>query len=144
MAAIPRFTAAPPRPAGKPPGVGELLGSVVSEGRSLFSDYATLAVLDARRAAIRLAWLLGSGLMVAILVVTAWMAGVAAAIVWMWDEGVSWPVAIAIAAVINLVGAGALVFWMRSLVTEMPFTALLRQLRGDAPQPAATTTPPPG
>lgn len=139
MAAVPDFTA---RRA--PAGLGDLFGSVLSEGRALVSDYAQLAVLDARRAAIRLAWLLGSGLVVAILLVTSWMAGVAAGIVWMWDEGVSWPAAIAIAAAVNIVAAGALVWWLRSLVSEMPFTALLRQLRGDPPKPAATTTPPPG
>jgi uncharacterized membrane protein YqjE len=140
MAAVPEFSSAR-RPG---PGLGALVGSVFSEGKALLSDYATLAVLDARRAAIRLAWMLGSGLMIAILVVTAWMAGVAAGIVWMADEGVSWPAAISIAAFINLVAAGGLVYWMRSLVSEMPFTALLRQLRGDRPQPAASTTPPPG
>ncbi len=56
----------------------------------------------------RLAWTLASGLVVAILVVTSWMAGVAAAIVWMWDEGISWPAAIGIAALINIAAAGAL------------------------------------
>ena len=40
----------------------------------------------------------------------------------------------AIAALINLGGAAALAWWMRRLVVEMPFTALLRQLRGEAPE----------
>ncbi|HZQ73883.1 MAG TPA: phage holin family protein [Burkholderiales bacterium] len=117
----------------KAPGLTELLGRTLSETRALVSDYAELAVLDARSAAIRLAWLLGSGLIVAVLVVTAWMAGIAAAITWMWGEGVSWPAAIGIAAFVNLVGAAVLVWWMRSLVVELPFTALLRQLKGEPP-----------
>jgi hypothetical protein len=120
----------------KPAGLGDLVGGLFRETRALVSDYAQLAVLDARRAAIRLAWLLGSGLMVAVLLVTAWMAGVAASIVWMWDEG--WPAAIGVAALINIVGAGALVWWMLHLVHELPFTALLRQLRGDPPPPEGT------
>jgi hypothetical protein len=145
LAAVPRFsTTGTAAPREQPEGLGPRLGRLFNEGKALISDYAELAILDARRAAIRLAWLLGSGLMVAILVVTAWMGGVAAAIVWMWDEGVSWPVAIGLAALINLMGAGALLWWMRSLVTEMPFTALLRQLRGHPPEPSSTTTPPPG
>ncbi|HEY6820900.1 MAG TPA: phage holin family protein [Burkholderiales bacterium] len=129
MAAVPHFTTAER----KPPGLTELIGRVLSETRALISDYAELAVLDARRAGIRLAWLLGSGLMVAVLVVTAWMAGIAAGIVWMWGEGISWPAAIGIAAFVNLIGAGALVWWMRHLVDELPFTALLRQLKGESP-----------
>lgn len=105
-----------------------------SETRQLVSDFAHLAVLDARRAAVRLAMLLSAGLMIAILLITAWMGFVAAGIVWMFDKGVSWPLAIAIAALINIAGAAALGWWARHLVFEMPFTALLRQLRGEAPQ----------
>ena len=130
MAAVPDFGTAQR----KPPGLLDSLGQLFAETRALVADYAELAVLDARRAAIRLAWLLGSGLVVAVLVVTAWMAGIAAGIVWMWGEGVSWPAAIAIAAVVNVLGAGALVWWMKSLVVELPFTALLRQLKGEPPR----------
>ena len=42
--------------------------------------------------------------------------------------------AVILAAVLNLVGAGLLGWWMLALIKELPFTALLRQLRGDAPQ----------
>ena len=120
-----------PERAPRPAGLGDLLARLLGEARSLVADYALLAVLDARRAAIRLAWLLSSGLMVAVLLVTAWLALVVAAMVWMLGESMPWPAALAIGALINIVGAGALVWWMRQLVTEMPFTALLRQLKGD-------------
>ena len=40
------------------PGLGELLGHLVAETRCLVTDYAHLAVLDARRATLNLAWLL--------------------------------------------------------------------------------------
>jgi uncharacterized membrane protein YqjE len=116
-------------------GLGELVGHLVSELRALVADYAQLAVLDARRAALHLAWLLGAVLVAAVLVVTAWMGGVAALIVLMLGGGMSWPAAIGIAAVLNLVGAGALAWWMRRVVAELPFTALLRQLRGEDPPP---------
>lgn len=91
-------------------------------------------MLDARRAAIRLAWLLGSVLIAAVLIVTTWMALVAAGVVLMLGQGASWVTALAVAAVLNLVGAGVLGWWMLTLIKEMPFTALLRQLRGDAPK----------
>jgi uncharacterized membrane protein YqjE len=114
-----------------PQGLGSAAVQLVSETRQLIADFAHLAVLDARRAGVRLAMLLSAGLFIAILLITAWMGFVAAGIVWMFDRGVSWPLAIAIAALINIAGAAALAWWARHLVSEMPFTALLRQLRGD-------------
>ena len=123
-----------PQQAPRPVSLGQALAQLVGETRALVGDYAELAVLDARRAAIRLAWLLGTGLVVAVLVVTAWLALVAAGIVWMLGEGMSWVVALAIAAGLNIAGGVALVFWAKSMAVEMPFTALLRQLRGDPPK----------
>ena len=120
-----------PRP--RPPGLGELVGRLLGEARSLAADFAELAVLDARRAAIRLSWLLAAVLVVTVLVVTTWMALVAAGVILMLGQGASWITALAVAAVLNLVGAGALAWWMLALIKELPFTALLRQLRGDAP-----------
>jgi hypothetical protein len=116
----------------KPPGLGGLLVNLVSDTRQLIADFAHLAVLDARRAGVRLAMLLSAGLLIAILLVTAWMGFVAAGIVWLFDQGVSWPIAIALAALINIAGAAALAWWARHLISEMPFTALLRQLRGES------------
>jgi uncharacterized membrane protein YqjE len=124
--------ASPPRL--REPGFGALVGRLISDTRQLVSDFAQLAVLDARRAGVRLAMLLSAGLLIAILVITAWMGFVAAGIVWMFDQGISWPVAIVLAAVINIVAAAALAWWARHLVSEMPFTALLRQLRGAPPR----------
>lgn len=115
--------------------MGELLGRLVSDTRQIVADFAHLAVLDARRAGVRLAMLLSAGLVIAILLITAWMGFVAAGIMWMFDRGVSWPLAIASAALINIVGAAGLAWWARHLVSEMPFTALLRQLRGEPPRP---------
>jgi hypothetical protein len=116
------------------PGLGELVGRLLAEARSLASDYAELAVLDARRAAMRLAWLLAAVLVGAVLIVTTWMALVAAGVVFMLGHGASWVTALVVAAVLNLVGAGMLAWWTLALIKELPFTALLRQLRGDAPQ----------
>jgi hypothetical protein len=124
----------------KPLGLGELLGRLLSEAHGLVSDFAELAVLDARRAAIRLALLLAAGLGVAVLIVTAWMALIAGLAVWLWGEGVGWPAALAIAAGINVAGAIGLGVWMKGLAKEMPFTALLRQLRGEPP-PAKAELP---
>jgi uncharacterized membrane protein YqjE len=122
------------------PGLGSLLARLVGEAKSLVTDYAELAVLDARRAALNLAWLLGAVLVVAVLVITAWMGLVASLIIWMFNEGVSWGIAIGVAALLNLLAAGGLLYWMRHLLAELPFTALLRQLRGEDPPPPPLTT----
>jgi hypothetical protein len=118
----------------RPPGLGEVVGRLLGEARSLVADFAELAVLDARRAAIRLAWLLAAVLVVTVLVVTTWMALVAAGVVFMLGQGASWPAALAVAAGLNVIGAAALAWWMFALIKELPFTALLRQLRGDPPK----------
>ena len=117
------------------PGLGQVLGRLLGEARQLVADYAELTVLDARRAAIRLAWILGAVLVGAVLVVTSWMGLVAAGIVFAWGHGASWPIALGIAALINLVAAGALGWFTLQLAKELPFTALLRQLRGKDPEP---------
>ena len=122
------------RSARRTPGLGEVIGRLLAEARSLVADYTELAVLDARRAAIRLAWLLGAVLVAAVLIVTTWMGLVAAAVVFMLGQGASWVTALIVAAVVNLAGAGALAWWMFALIKELPFTALLRQLRGNAAQ----------
>ena len=126
MAAVPQ-----PRTAS----LGEAVGRLLGETRQLVADYAELTVLDARRAAIRLAWILGCVLVAAVLVVTAWVVLIASGVVWVWGHGASWPTALAVAAVLNLIAAGLLGWFMLKLAKELPFTALLRQLRGKDPEP---------
>lgn len=115
--------------------LGEVVGRLLGETRQLVADYAELTVLDARRAAIRLAWILGAVLVAAVLIVTAWVVLIASGIVWAWGHGASWPTALAVAAVLNLIAAGLLGWFMLKLAKELPFTALLRQLRGRDPEP---------
>jgi hypothetical protein len=106
---------------------------LLRQSRKVASDSALLAVLDARSAAIRFAWLVSVGLVAAVLVVTAWISLVVVGIVWLFGTGASWITALGIAAAINLVAAGVLAGRIRLLVAEMPFAATLRQLSGDAP-----------
>ena len=117
------------------PSLGQVVARLIGEARQLVADYAELTVLDARRAAIRLAWILGCVLVAAVLIVTSWMGLVAAAIVFAWGHGASWPIALAIAAVLNIIAAAVLAGFTLKLAKELPFTALLRQLRGRDPEP---------
>jgi hypothetical protein len=126
------------------PGLARLAALLVRNARALAADYALLAVLDARSAAIRFAWLVSGGLAAAILVVTAWMALVAALLVWLLGSGASWYVALGVAALINVAGAVAIALWLRRQLTELPFAATLRQLKGDPAAPPAAADAPTG
>src|SRR2546423_11391263 len=117
------------------PGLGEVIGRLLGEGRQLVADYAELGILDARRAAIRLAWILGTVLVAAVLVVTSWMGLVAASIVFAWGHGASWPIALAIAALLNLIAAAALGWVTPQPAKQLPFTPLLGPLPGPDPAP---------
>ena len=126
-------------PAGAPGArsLSALAAMLLQHTRTLAADYALLAVLDARHAAITLAWLLSAGLVVAVLVVTAWLALVTGGIVWLLGSGASWPAALGAAALVNVVAAVALALWMRGFFRALPFAATLRQLKGDPPPAGA-------
>jgi hypothetical protein len=111
--------------------IGHLAGSLLRQSRALSSDYVQLVVLDARSAAIRFAWMLCYGMVAAILLITAWLALVAAGIVWMLGTGASWVTALAVAAALNVVIGALLALRMRNMFSEPPFAATLRQIRGD-------------
>jgi uncharacterized membrane protein YqjE len=97
--------------------------------RRMASDYAQLAVMDVRRAAIQLAWLVAAGIIICVLVVTAWLALVVALAVWLLGAGMSWPGVLAVAAVLNLIGAGLVVWRVKGVFEHAPFSATLRQLK---------------
>jgi Putative Actinobacterial Holin-X, holin superfamily III len=116
------------------PRLADLTASLLGQCRALAVDYALLAVLDARSAAMRFGWLIAVGLIAAVLVSTAWLALVVAAVVALTGNGASWGVALGCAGAVNVVAAIALVLWMRARMHELPFAATLRQLRGDQPE----------
>ncbi len=79
-------------------------------------------------------------MVISLLVVTAWLALVAAGIVWVTDAGVGWAVAVACAALANVLLAAGVAWWLRSQARDLLFAATLRHLRrtagaaeGDAP-----------
>ena len=115
---------------------------VYSTLKRMASNYATLAVLDVRRAAVQLAWLVGGGIFIAVLVVTAWLAGVVALAVWLLGTGLSWPAVLLIAAALNLLGAAIVVFRLRSVFDRMPFEATLRQLKSEQEEGPTNTGDP--
>lgn len=95
-------------------------------------DYALLAALELQRAGIGLALILAAGVVVAVLVVSAWTALVAGVIVWAVQSGsAGWPLALGIAAIANLLLAAFMIVQIRAHATNIFLGATLRQLRGE-------------
>jgi len=107
---------------------------VMSAMKRMASNYATLAVLDMRRAAVQFAWLVAGGILISVLVVTAWLAAVIALAVWLLGNGMSWPAVLLIAGALNLAGAGIVAFRLRSIFEHVPFAATLHQIKSDSPE----------
>lgn len=102
--------------------------------RRIATNYALLGVLDMRRAAVQLAWLIGAGILITVLVVTAWLALVVALAVLLLGQGMSWPAVLGIGALLNVAGAAVLVWRVKNVFTEAPFAATLRQIKAEPPQ----------
>lgn len=103
--------------------------------KGLVQDHALLAVLELQRAGISLVKMLAAGIIISILIVSAWMGLVAAAVVWAVGAGANWGLAILIAAVVNIAVAAGLAFWAKNQIPDLLFAATLRQLRNDMPHP---------
>ena len=101
--------------------------------KALVQDHALLALLEMQRAGISLVKMVAAGIVISLLVVSAWMALVAAAVVWAIGAGANWGLAILIAALANIAVAVALGFWAKRQVPDLLFAATLRQLRRDGP-----------
>ena len=99
--------------------------------KGLVHDHALLAVLELQRAGISLVKMVAAGIIISILVVSAWMAFVAAAVVWAVGAGASWGIALVVAAIVNIAVAVGIAFWGKSQIPDLLFAATLRQLRKD-------------
>jgi len=117
----------PPRP-----GTVHHVLAAITDLTRLGLDHLELATAEAQRAARALVAIVCSAIVVAVLAFTAWNAIVAAIVLAVVERDVSWTVALIGAAVLHLAAAGGVVFWMRSRVPEMVFSATVRQLRADA------------
>ena len=81
-----------------------------------------------------------AGIFAAVLLVTSWLALVAAVIFWSVDSGASWPQAFVAMAVLNIAVGVGMMLWIRRLAADLLFPATLRTLRpGSAPEPSAGT-----
>ena len=101
--------------------------------KGLVANHALLAVLELQRAGISLVKMVAAGIIISILIVSAWMGLVAAAVVWAVGAGANWGIALLVAAIANIAVAVGIAFWAKSQIPDLLFAATLRQLRKDVP-----------
>jgi uncharacterized membrane protein YqjE len=106
-----------------------------SNVKGLVQDHALLAVLELQRAGISLVKMVAAAIIISILIVSAWMGLVAAAVVWAVGAVANWGLAILVAAIVNIAVAIGLAYWAKSQIPDLLFAATLRQLRKDVPHP---------
>ena len=111
------------------PSLATRVTDLLRDAGNLARDHLEIAVLEAQRAGVGLTKVLSAAVVISVLVITAWLSFVAGFIVWITDTGVSWPLALALGGIANLVLAGVAVLWIRKQKAAFTFDATLRQLR---------------
>lgn len=109
------------------------LTTIIGTVRTLADRFLALALLEGKQAGISLAFMVGSAIAAAVLIITAWLALVAMAVVALaTNDLVSWPVALFIAAILCVAGAGGLGWFIMARSKDLMFTATRRQLQADS------------
>ncbi|MEO8164718.1 MAG: phage holin family protein [Betaproteobacteria bacterium] len=115
-----------------PPGEPGLLDQIVVLGQEWFGrahDQLTLAALETKLAGRSLVVMIAAGVVMAVLVISAWLGLMAAGILWLVSLEVAASIAILVAVAANLVGAALLYGLIRRQSHALRFPATLRSLR---------------
>ena len=110
-------------------GIFDGAGELVQELRGVAHDYLTLAALETKRAGQSLVIMIAAGVMMAILLVSAWLGVVAAGVFGMVAGGMALWVALLLAVVANIVVAAALYAVIHYKRRYLGFPATMRNLR---------------
>ncbi len=111
------------------PGLLEGAGSLLREMQGMAHDYVVLAALETKRAGQSLIIMIAAGVMMAILLVSAWLGLVAAGVFGMIAANLSPALAILVAVLANLAVAAGLYFLIRYKRRDLAFPATIRSLR---------------
>jgi hypothetical protein len=122
-----RATAGGDPPAG--PGLLESAGALWHELRGALHDQLRLAVLETKLAGTSLVVMIAAGVMVALLLVTAWLGLVGAGVLWLIGMGVAASMAMLMVVAASVVFALALCYLIRRQSRHLQFPATLRSLR---------------
>ena len=114
------------------PGMLDNAAALWTDLKGLAHDHLELVTLEAKRAGESLVSMVVFGIVVAILVVSAWMGLVAALVLWLVALGLAPALAVLIGVAINLAGAGGLVFLIKARTEALKFPATVRALKPGA------------
>ncbi len=96
--------------------------------RSIFDDLSTLVALETRLAVLSAAMIVGLGLAVGLLFVTAWLLLMAGLAWWLVQSGLGWGAALLCIALINALAGAGLVVPIIKLSRNLLFEATRRQI----------------
>ena len=106
--------------------------STWDELRAALYERARLVTLEARLAGLTFVHLVMYGVLVAVLVVTAWLGLVACAVLGLISVGLHWAIGLILGVVFNLAIAALLVRSMIGMLDRLDLQATLRRLKGEA------------
>ena len=124
---------APPGVSAPPPTLLEEVGSSLREVFRLVQDQVQLATLEARLAGESLVAMIVAGIMMAVLLASAWLGLLAAAVVGLIGIGVMVGVAVLLTVAVNLAGALVLYRVIRHKGRHLQFPGTIRSLRSVSP-----------
>jgi len=119
------------------PGLIDDVKSLWTETRGLAYDHLKLAALETKLAGESLVSMIAAGVVVAVLLVTAWLGLVAAGVLALIDSGVLASVAMLLAVALNVVVAVVLFGIIRSKSQNLRWAATLRSLKPRSQAPTA-------
>lgn len=110
-------------------GLAAELSGAFAGARGLASNLLELFGLEARRAGLVLVLMLACGVIGAVLITAAWLALLAALVLWGVSLGITWQAAVGMVAFANVAAAAAL-FWLCAHASrDLAFPAIRRELR---------------
>lgn len=115
------------------PGLLQEAHALWSALRGVAHDRVELAALETRIAGESLARMVAAGILIGLLLLSAWLAILGAAVVGLIAAGMHPAWALLLAALLNLTGAAGLYFLVRKLARNLAFPGTVRSLRNERP-----------
>jgi hypothetical protein len=113
------------------PGLLHEARSIWSELRGIAHDQLQLAALETRLAGESVVRMIAAGVLIGVLLISAWLALLGAAVVVLIAAGLAPPLALLLAAAVNVAGAALLYLGVRRLARNLTFPATVRSVKPD-------------